>query len=345
VESALRIGLAVQHPKSCVLALKGGFGGKTLFALTGTANPQYKVQLDPLYEHVVYVDPFAADAIASLKDALDRHPVGIVQLELIQGVGGVRAVPDEVVRFLDAERARRGYLLFVDEVQTGMFRTGPFARSRGVGIQPDLMTIGKGASDMMFPFSATLYSRAVAERLEQVAPGLADERRHKHDYEIGYRTLLNALDQAEALKLSEQVARSSARLAEVLKDGLAGSRSVKEVRAFGLLIAIELDVSGWPQRWFRKQAHALYILNLLLNREFPLFLGFCQYEPHVLKLTPPLTTTPDEVERLGAALAGTLRKPFWQLLPALCGVLGKSWLRRLRGAGAHGRSKHEHAAR
>ncbi|MGE3803575.1 MAG: aminotransferase class III-fold pyridoxal phosphate-dependent enzyme [Gemmataceae bacterium] len=341
VETALRLGLAAQHPKRYVLALKGGFGGKTLFALTGTANPYYKTQLEPLYDNVVYVDPFATDAIDNLRAALDKYPVGIVQLELIQGVGGVRAVPEQVVRFLAAEREQRGYLLFVDEVQTAMFRTGPFCRARALGIVPDLMSIGKGVSDMMFPFSATLYAQAVAERLAQVAPGLIEDRRRRHDYEVGYKTLINAIDRALELDLEGRVARTSKRLGELLSTKGSAAR---DVRVYGMLIAIELDVRGWPKRWFRKQVHALYILNLLLQREFPLFLGFCQYEPHVLKLTPPLTTTDDEIERLGKAIARTLNKPFWQLLPALGGVLGKSCLRRMRGVGSFGRTKHEHAA-
>ena len=58
--------------------------------------------------------------------------------------------------------------LFVDEVQTGMFRTGPFVRSREMGLAPDLLTIGKGTSDMMFPFALTLHSGEVQQRLDQV---------------------------------------------------------------------------------------------------------------------------------------------------------------------------------
>ena len=74
--------------------LKAGFGGKTLFALTGTANPSYKKQIDPLYADVHYVDPFAPDAAARIDALLEAHEFAVVQVELIQSVGGVRAVPD-----------------------------------------------------------------------------------------------------------------------------------------------------------------------------------------------------------------------------------------------------------
>lgn len=327
VENALRLALVAQHPRRHVLALRGGFGGKTLFALTGTANPHYKTRLEPLYADVRYIDPFAPNAVAQLDAALDEQPVAVVQMELVQGVGGVRAVPEEVVRFLDAEKRKRGYLLFVDEVQTGMYRTGPFLRSTGLGITPDLVTIGKGVSDMMFPFSATLYSAALRKRLEAVKPGFLDSLRQKHDLEFGYKTLLNALDAAEQTGIAEQVAWSGTRFLELLREGLAGCKTVRDVRGFGLLIAIELDVTRGPRRWLKKQAHSVYLLDMLRDPMFPVLVGFCQYEPHVLKLTPPLTTTEAEIARVCETLVKTLRRPFHRLLPGCLGVFAQSYIR------------------
>jgi acetylornithine/succinyldiaminopimelate/putrescine aminotransferase len=345
VENALRLGLVAQHPRNYVLALKNGFGGKTLFALTGTANSHYKTRLDPLYPNVVYVDPFAPNAIAALDAALEEYPVAVVQLELIQGVGGVRAVPEEVARFLDAEKRKRGYLLFVDEVQTGMYRTGPFIHSKALGIEPDLVTIGKGASDMMFPFSATLYSSAVRERLEAVKPDLIPSLRARHDLEFGYKTLINALDRAEVMRLSDRVSESGALFLKLLKEGLTGCQAVRDVRGFGLLIAIELDVERWPHRWLKKQAHSLYLLNMLRDPTFPVLVGFCQYEPHVLKLTPPLTTTEGEVHQVCDAIVRALRRPFYRLLPAVCSAVTQSYLRRDHDAGFSRRPSHEPVAR
>ena len=70
-------------------ALCSGFGGKTLLALTGTANASYKEHIDPLYADVHYVDPFASDALAQIDALLQTREFAVVQLELIQGVGGV----------------------------------------------------------------------------------------------------------------------------------------------------------------------------------------------------------------------------------------------------------------
>ncbi len=110
VENALKLALVAQFPKRHILALKAGFGGKTLLSLTGTANPSYKVHIDPLYADVHYVDPFAPDAVPQLDALLEAHEFAVVQVELIQSVGGVRRVPPNVIRHLDAGRKRVGLL-------------------------------------------------------------------------------------------------------------------------------------------------------------------------------------------------------------------------------------------
>ena len=305
-----------------MLALKSGFGGKTLFALTGTWSAAYKERIDPLYGDVLYVDPFAPDALAQIEAALASQPVAVVQVELVQGVGGVRRVPEAVIRCLQERREKAGYLLLVDEVQTGMFRTGPFTMSAAMGITPDLLVIGKGASDMMFPFALLVYSAAVRALLERAGSDLPAAIRERYGYEQGYRTVLNVLRQADRLKLPERVAESGALFAEVLRKELASCKVVREVRVHGLLIGIELETTRWPHRWFRKRLFQIYLLAMLRHRRFPVLVGFCQYEPNVLKITPPLTVRPSEVRQACATIAEVLNRPFHRLLgTALRGLL------------------------
>jgi len=345
VENALRLGLVAQYPRNYVLAFKGGFGGKTLLALAGTANSSYKARLDPLYPHVVYVDPFRDSALEDLEATLDRYPVGLVQLELIQAVGGVRPLPQRVLDYLQANKQRRDYLLFVDEVQTGMYRTGPFIRSRDVGVEPDLLTVGKGTADMMFPFAVTLFSDAVRDRLAARGTDLPDVIRRRYDYEFGYRTLVNVLDRAEEAGLPARVRENGALFRQLLSAGLSSCRAVRDVRGFGLLLAIELDTARWPRKWLKKQAGALYILSMLRHRPFPVLMGFCQYEPHVLKFTPPLSTTSAEVQRICEAVTTVLRRPAHQLLAPLFGTLAKSFVKRKWEAYWEARSGHERVER
>jgi acetylornithine/succinyldiaminopimelate/putrescine aminotransferase len=324
VEMALKLALVAQFPRRHVLALKSGFGGKTLFALTGTWNSSYKEGIEPLYADVSYVDPFAPDAIAQIDAALAAHDVAVVQAELIQGVGGVRRVPEAVIRYLADGRARHGYLFLIDEVQTGMHRTGPFILSTAMGLAPDLLVVGKAVSDMMFPFALVLYSAAVHARLDAAGSDLPAEFRRRHGYALGYKTALNVLRFAERTRLADQVAAAGAMFDELLRKELAGCKAVREVRVYGLLIGIELDAGRWPQCWFKKKLFWFYLAAMLKHGGYPVLVGFCQYEPNVLKITPPLTTDPAEIRHVCATIGEVLRRPFYELLAGAVGGLLRS---------------------
>jgi 4-aminobutyrate aminotransferase-like enzyme len=259
--------------------------------------------------------------------------VGDVQAAGHYVIAEQRTVFDAVVRHLAAARERWRYLLFVDEVQTGMYRTGPFCRSAALDLRPDLMTLGKGTSDMMVPFALALLSDDVAGRLAQTGSGLEAAIEERSGYEIGYRTVVNVLRLAEAGRLSERVGRAAERFADRAAQ-LAACRAVRAVRTFGLLIGIELETRGWPGAWLRRRVGGFYLLNLLRHRGFPVLAGFCQYEPHVLKLTPPLTVTDDEIDRLCDALGDVLRRRAVRLVPPVIGSVVKSSVARRRRPGA-----------
>jgi acetylornithine/succinyldiaminopimelate/putrescine aminotransferase len=329
IETALRLALVANHPKRYVLALRGGFGGKTPLALAGTASGKYKERIDPLYPDVVYVDPFAPDALARIDAVLAEHPVAVAQAELVQAVGGVRPVPEPVLRHLAARRREHGYLLLVDEVQTGVHRTGPFSRSAAMGLEPDLLVLGKGTSDMMVPFALTLYTDAVRDRL--AGSGLPAAVRERYGYDAGYRTVLNVLRRADELRLAERVAESGEVFAGRLRERLAGNRGVREVRAFGLLVGVELDARRWPRRWLRGNLYSLYLLALLRHPRFPVLAGFCQYEPNVLKLTPSLTASADDLRAAADAVGEVLARPLPRVLAgAVGGLVGATLRRRTR---------------
>src|SRR5262249_44833403 len=211
--------------------------------------------------------------------------------------GGVRQLPASLLHYLQESKRCREYLLFVDEVQTGMYRTGPFVRSRDLGLEPDLLTVGKGTSDMMFPFSVTLYSDQIRQKLDAAQISLPEVIRARFDYEFGYKTLLNVLDRAAEANLPEHVRQCGTQFETLLTEGLRDCPAVRDVRVFGLLLAIELDTRRGLRRWLGTKSGPLYVLDMLRHPSFPLFAGYCQYEPHVLKLTPPLSITDDEVRR------------------------------------------------
>jgi adenosylmethionine-8-amino-7-oxononanoate aminotransferase len=200
--------------------------------------------------------------------------------------------------------------------------------SEEVGLQPDLLTIGKGTSDMMFPFALTLYSAAVRQRLDAAQPGLPEALRRRYAYDTGCKTVLNTLARAAKGNLAGRVADAGALFARLLSERLGSCRAVREVRVHGLLIAIELDTCRRPRRWFGKRLAGLYLLSLLRHKTFPVFMGFCQYEPHVLKLTPPLSITPEEIVHVCDTIADVLRRPLYRLLAAALGAVAGTYFRR-----------------
>jgi acetylornithine/succinyldiaminopimelate/putrescine aminotransferase len=307
VEHALKIALACQSPRDYVVALQGGFGGKTLFALTGTWKQSLKGGLAPLYPNVVFVDPFADDATAALEAVFTKLPIGVVQVELVQGVGGVRPIPPAVLDTIVQLRGCHDFLLLVDEVQTGMFRTGPFVRSMELGIRPDVLTIGKGTSDMMFPFAMSLHTECVQRRLEERGCSLPQMLTARYGYEIGYRTLLGTLRRADDEGLEERVRARGELFATLLAQQLQTCAGVRDVRCFGLLIGIELETEGRSLRGLKRLLPQLRLLAMLSHHSFPLVAGFCQYEPNVLKLTPPLSITQDEVRHACATISSVLQ--------------------------------------
>jgi acetylornithine/succinyldiaminopimelate/putrescine aminotransferase len=313
VETALKIGLAAQFPKKYVLAFEGGFGGKTLLALTGTANPKYKAHLGTLYEHVIYIDPFADDVCDTVDQMLDQYPVALVQLELIQGVGGVVSLPDQLIAHLQNKRDEHDYLIFVDEVQTGMFRTGPFLHSADRGVSPDLVSTGKATSDMMFPFAFTLFNDRVKQKLDERQADLIPALGSLYNYDLGYQTVANTFHQAEEINLSEQVRHAGKLFSEKLHLALEDCPAVEEVRVFGLLLAIELKRTGWLRSKLQKMLFRFYFVGLLQDRQLPMIMGFCQYKPYIMKFTPPLSVTDDEIDQI----ANTLKRVFNRPLPIL----------------------------
>src|SRR5262249_23243171 len=190
-------------------------------------------------------------------------------------------------------------------------------------------------SDMMFPFAMLLHSEAVQAKLDHVGSDLPAQVRKRYGHEFGYRTVLNVLRYAEKTGLAERVAASGELFAGLLREGLKSCKAVREVRVYGQLIGIELDATRWPRRWFRKRLFFFYLFGMLRHPRYPVLVGYCQYEPNVLKITPPLTATPDEIREVCATITEVLRRPFYRLLGAVLGGLIRSirfW-----------RRKHEHA--
>jgi len=263
-----------------MVVLKGGFHGRTLGALAATAQPRYREPFEPLPAGFVHVAA-ELDAIA----AAAGEGIAAVMLEPIQGETGVVPLPDELVAGVRALCDERDLLLVVDEVQTGMGRTGRWWAHQHAGITPDVMTVAKGLGGGV-PVAAVL----AGPRADVFEPG-------DHGSTFGGNPLATAVACAVLRTIAEErLVERAARMGEYLRESLLSLRSegvpVATVRGRGLMLALVLD-----QPIAAAAGRAALGSGVIVNA-----IG-----DSVLRLLPALTITEEEVDeavrRMGDAFA------------------------------------------
>lgn len=267
-EAAIKIARLHAHHRGiqdpAILVMEGSFHGRTLATLSATGNRKVQAGFEPLVHGFVRVpyDDIAAVEIA----AANRPNIVAVLVEPIQGEGGIRIPAADYLPRLRALCDTHGWLLMLDEIQTGMGRTGlPFAHQH-TGIQPDVMTLAKGLANGV-PIGACLARGAAADVF---APGT-------HGSTFGGNPLACRAARAvlEVIQ-SEDLAGRAAATGQYLLDGfrqrLAGVSGVTAIRGCGLMLGIELD-RPCPELVAQALAQGL-LINVTADR--------------VIRLLPPL---------------------------------------------------------
>ncbi len=232
VEAAIKIARSsTGRPK--VVAARRGFHGRTLGALSATWRRELREPFEPLVPEFVHVPYNEPEALASAVD--DR--TALVLLEPVQGEGGVHIATPEYLRAARAACDRTGALLGLDEVQTGLGRTGRLFAFQHSGVVPDLLTLAKSLAGGV-PIGATVATAAVASRF-----------RGSHHSTFGGNPLacaagLAALDVLVRERLSERAERLGHRAGPLLA-GLPPAK-VREVRGLGLMWGVELRERAAP---------------------------------------------------------------------------------------------------
>ncbi|MHB1526092.1 MAG: acetylornithine transaminase [Candidatus Dormibacteria bacterium] len=276
-----------------VVTLTGAFHGRTLGALAATGSARYSRHFEPLptgFRQVPRGD------LSALEDALDEQ-VAAVLLEPIQGESGVFVIPDAELVAIRSLCDQHSCLLMLDEVQTGMGRTGRLWAHQWAGIVPDVMTVAKGLAGGV-PIGAVL----VGPEADLLEPG-------DHGSTFGGNPLacaagLAVLDAIEREGLIQNALEVGQRLtAGILELGEAGL-PILEVRGRGLMlgVALRLPIA-------RAAAAAAVEFGLLVN----------PVGQRTLRLLPPLTLTVAEadlaVARLGMALTACAGRPGGEAVP------------------------------
>jgi len=277
VEAAFKIGRRTGRGR--LVATEGGFHGRTMGALALTGQPAKQEPFRPLpgeVEHVPYGDADALRAAVTEETAL-------VIVEPVQGENGVVVPPAGYLAEAREITRATGTLLVVDEVQTGIGRTGHWFACQAEGVQPDVITLAKGLGGGL-PLGATL---AFGEAGELLAPG-------QHGTTFGGNPVACAAGLAVLETLAnEGLLEHAERMGARLRSGVTelAHPLVEQVRGAGLLLGIVLT-----QPVAAPVQQAAQDAGFLVNA----------VQPDVVRLTPPLIVTEDEVDGLVRALPGVL---------------------------------------
>ncbi len=264
-----------------IITFDGGFHGRTLATMSASGKKQF----EPLFEPKVPGFPKAAlNDLASVERLITEKTVAVM-LEPIQGEAGVFLATDPFLRELRALTAQRGLLLIMDEVQTGIGRTGTLFGYQHAGIEPDIMTLGKGIGGGV-PLAALL-ARNAASCFEH-----GDQGGTYNGNPLMCAAGLVVLEQVSQPAFLESVTRSGAYLTSRL-EALSGALGLGPVRGRGLLLALDL---GQP----------IGADLVTLAREAGLLIN--SPRPDSLRFMPALNVTGEEIDAMIDMLERVLRR-------------------------------------
>lgn len=262
-----------------IIALEGAFHGRTMGALALTAKEAYRAPFEPLPGGVVHI-PFGD--IAALEAAVD-DTVAAVFLEPIQGEAGVRPLPPGYLKAAREATSKVGALLILDEVQTGIGRTGKWLASEAAGIVPDAITLAKGLGGG-FPIGALL-------TFGEQTSSLLSAGQHGTTFGGNPVATAAALATLHALE-SQNVLANAAAVGEHLRSALAAIPGVTEVRGEGLLIGFDLDADVAPA-----VVQAALDAGFIVNSP----------GPRTIRLAPPLILTTAQADAFLSAFPAILQ--------------------------------------
>lgn len=254
------------------VAATDSFHGRTFGALSVTGQPKYHHGFEPLVPGVRFV-PFGD--FHALQSAITDQTCAVV-LEPIQGESGVKVPPDDYLPQVAQLCRERGVLLILDEVQTGMGRTGKLFAFQHYGVQPDIFTLAKSIAGG-FPMGAMLAQPAWAEVFQ---PGT-----HASTFGGNYLACAAALAVLDVLD-EENLLDNARRMGDYLMAHLRQLKApIKEVRGKGLMVAVEFTEPIAPK-----------VRDACLTAE-PIGLVVNAVGDHILRFLPPLTVTADEIDQ------------------------------------------------
>ncbi|MGO9195594.1 MAG: aspartate aminotransferase family protein [Acidimicrobiales bacterium] len=263
-----------------IVSTVNGYHGHTGFALSAGGRAAYREPFEPLMPEFVQVPFGDADALA---DAVDENTAGVL-LEPIQGEGGIVVPPPGYLGAARAASDRAGALLILDEIQTGLGRTGRWWASEHFGVVPDIMTTAKSLGGSLVPISATVFTEELREFL------IPNPFIHLSTFGGSDVACAVALEVIAIIEETDLVAHAAA-MGERLFTGLhsiaeAHPDVVSEVRGLGLMAGVEYaEDSMGPRMSYHLARHGVLAI-------------YSGNQPAVMRLMPSLVIEEVEVDFL-----------------------------------------------
>jgi len=294
VEAALKLARAYDPQKPTIVVATKGFHGKSFGSLSASGKASFRLPFGamlPGFKHVPFNDILAlVDVMRSCR--LTGEDVGAVLLEPIQGEGGVNIPSDGYLPAVRKLCDEYGALLVLDEVQTGMGRTGEMFACEHWGVVPDILCLAKALGGGVMPIGATVAMEAVFSKLF--------DNPFLHTTTFGGNPLacaaaLATIDVLIEERLAERAAAMGAYMLRGLREAVRGHEDiVVDVRGKGLLIALEFadDASGFAVSKYLFD-HGVLVAGTLVNAR-------------TIRVEPPLTIEAAQADIVFAVLADAL---------------------------------------
>jgi len=275
-EAAIKFSRKFGRGRYEIITFENSFHGRTLAAITATGQKKYQEGFAPLPEGFKTV---AFNDLQAVKDAVSDKTVGIM-LELIQGEGGINVATKDFVSGLKELCEKKNLLLIVDEVQTGIGRTGPLFCFQNYGITPDIMTLAKALGGGL-PIGVMVVKKEIADIL---GPGT-------HASTFGGSPLVSAAALAVLKSIKkEKLLKNAKEMGGYLFSRLNTLKTkypvIKEIRGMGLMAGVDLNVEG------KQIVEKCLGKGLLIN---------CTHDT-VLRIMPALNVTKKEIDKAIAIL-------------------------------------------
>lgn len=300
VEAAIKFARAHTR-RNGLLYAQGAFHGLTCGALSLMDNPFWGDGFGPMLPETDSV-PFGD--INALEQKLKGRRMAAFLVEPIQAEGGIRIPPPDYLEQVQVLCRKYGTLFVLDEVQTGMYRTGPFLAAHHFNVEPDMVVLAKALSGGLVPVGAVLMKDEI---YGSVYTSLKRAIVHTSTYSensLAMRAGLATLDVLERENLGEYATRTGNQMRQRVRDALARYEMVKEVRGLGLLSGIEFQAPSKlsirvPFETFRAIHPGMFgqMLVMRLFRQEHVLTQICGNNFMVLKAAPPLLVEPRHIDR------------------------------------------------